>query len=81
MITFINMEYALNLTETNNRTNVSMLVLKEMSNTSFNNNAINSVNLLGENFLNMLSVQIFLIIMYSLVFCCCFIGKFHTKDI
>lgn len=37
-------------------------------------------NVEEENFLNKLSVQILLVIAYTFVFCCCFIGKLLSFD-
>jgi hypothetical protein len=52
-----------------------------LKNESLNHIAVRiSGNVDEENFLNKLSVQILLVIAYTFVFCCCFIGKLLSFD-
>jgi hypothetical protein len=52
-----------------------------LKNESLNHSAARiSGNVDEENFLNKLSVQILLVIAYTFVFCCCFIGKLLSFD-
>jgi hypothetical protein len=47
-----------------------------LSDESQNNTVLHPAYVEEENFLNKLSVQMLLVIAYTFVFCCCFIGKF-----
>ncbi len=76
----INLEVFSNLTEMDEFLNITLLDISanEFDNKTFNYNNNNISRIYSnENFLDKLSVQIFLIIAYTFVFCCCFIGKYY----